>query len=227
MSSRSDTWRHRGIEVASIVLAAACALGGSVYSGRDASADDSQYVPIADGMDPAPASFIPVDDAVAFWQEYTDRKRSTPITPVGGDAIEIHRIEAGIPRSGFEIADEYLPAETKQLERAVSVNKGCYLGQEVVERMRSREVVARQLCGLLIEGETVPPIGAGLTSADEKLVGTLTSVCRSIAGECVIGLGYVKTALSIEGTQLHVIHKEQTAVAVVTELPITALNRGV
>ncbi len=77
MSSRSDIWCHRGIEGACIVLAAAFALGGSVYSGRDASDDDSEYPSprvmeassvrvIADVKDPDSANFKPVDDD---WQK--------------------------------------------------------------------------------------------------------------------------------------------------------------
>ena len=68
---------------------------------------------------------------------------------VGRDATDMHRIEAGIPWAPNEINGEVLPAETGQLERAVSYQKGCYLGQEVVERMRSRGVVARKLWPLL------------------------------------------------------------------------------
>lgn len=77
MSSRSDTWRHRRIAAGCIVLAGAFVVGSIVYSGRltpvplswifgDAFADDSEYVSIADGMDPTPANSKPVDDD---WQE--------------------------------------------------------------------------------------------------------------------------------------------------------------
>ncbi len=132
------------------------------------------------------------------------------------------RIEAGLPWPFREITDEYLPAETRQLDRAVSFTKGCYLGQEVVERMRSREVVARQLVGVELEGSLVPPVGAVLKADGDKPVGQITSACRSVARRGVIGLGYVKTAHAAVGTCLTVSWEDRSARATVAELPFTA-----
>jgi len=166
--------------------------------------------------------FLPVGDAETFWKELTDSDRSISATPVGDDAIEIHRIETGIPRAGFEITDEYLPAETRQLERAVNYNKGCYLGQEVVERMRSRNVVARQLCGLQIEGDFFPSPGAELILDNDKSVGTLTSVCNSIAKKSIVGLAYVKSTSSKTGTTVRISNHGDAIAAVIVELPFTS-----
>lgn len=166
--------------------------------------------------------FVPADQAIKFWQSWTKDGATHQAIPVGDEALEIHRIESGIPRSGFEITDDYLPAETKQLDRAVSYNKGCYLGQEVVERMRSRGVVARQLCGLVIEGETLPHTGAEILSSDDKPIGNITSACRSIAQDSVIGLGYVKTASASPNTPLHVSWESKNTAARVSELPFNA-----
>lgn len=167
--------------------------------------------------------FLSADDAETFWKELTDSNRSISATPVGDDAIEIHRIEAGIPRAGFEITDEYLPAETRQLERAVNYNKGCYLGQEVVERMRSRDVVARQLCGLQIEGDFLPSPGAELILDDDKPVGTLTSVCNSIAKKGIVGLAYIKSNSSKIGTSVRISNHEDAIAAIIVELPFTSI----
>lgn len=168
--------------------------------------------------------FLPADDAETFWKDLTDSNRPISATPVGDDAIEIHRIESGIPRAGFEITDEYLPAETRQLERAVNYNKGCYLGQEVVERMRSRNVVARQLCGLQIEGDFLPSPGAELISDDGKPVGTLTSVCNSIARKSIVSLAYVKTTSLKKGTSVRISCHGDTIAAIITELPFTSIE---
>jgi len=99
--------------------------------------------------------FVPAEKAVDFWRAHVESGKAVP---VGDEAVQVRRIEAGIPWPGHEITEEYLPAETRQLDRAVNFQKGCYLGQEVVERMRSRHVVARQLVGLRIEAPAVPPL---------------------------------------------------------------------
>jgi len=142
--------------------------------------------------------------------------------PVGDDAVQAHRIEAGIPWPGHEITDEYLPAETRQLDRAVNYQKGCYLGQEVVERMRSRAVVARQLVGLRLDDAAVPPVPSELFDENGKPVGRVTSSCRSIALACVVGLGYVKTASSAVGTALRLAGDGGAARVVVVDLPFTS-----
>ena len=156
--------------------------------------------------------------AVDFWNWMVD---SVGAVPAGDEAVQIHRNEAGVPWPGHEITDEYLPAETGQLERAVSFNKGCYLGQEVVERMRSRGVVARQLAGLEIEGDELPPAEATLTNAEGTSVGRITSACHSIEKGGVIGLGYVKTTSSASGTRLQASWRGRRVDAAVTQLPFT------
>ncbi len=142
--------------------------------------------------------------AVALWRYLTSSQREVPAVPVGRDATDMHRIEWGIPWPPNEINDEVLPAETGQLERAVSFQKGCYLGQEVVERMRSRGVVARKLCGVVVEGECIPEPGSELCVESDRVVGVLTSACRSIAAGAVVGLAYVKSGSETPGTRLTV-----------------------
>jgi len=141
------------------------------------------------------------------------------VAPVSAETVEVLRVEAGIPWPGHEITDEYLPAETGQLERAVSYQKGCYLGQEVVERMRSRAVVARQLVGLRLEGASVPPVPSELLDENGKPIGRATSACRSLALLGVIALGYVRTASSTAGTALRIASDGGALKAVVADLP--------
>ena len=169
--------------------------------------------------------FVPVEQATAFWHEMTDETRARHATPAGDDAVQIRRIEAGIPWPRREIADEYLPAETRQLERAVSSQKGCYLGQEVVERMRSRQAVARFLCGLKVEGDIVPAEGAEVRGADGMRVGQVTSVCHSIGLGRVIALGYVKTSSASPGTKVEIVRGDSITSAVVVQLPFVGSPR--
>ena len=96
-------------------------------------------------------------------------------TPVGASALEAFRIAEGIPVYGIDIAERDLPQETSQL-RALHFNKGCYLGQEIVERIRSRGNVHRHLRQLELEGP-LPNPGTELT-LDGAAVGQITSAAE-------------------------------------------------
>lgn len=124
--------------------------------------------------------------------------------PVSADAVEACRVEAGIPWPGREITDEYLPAETGLLASALSFNKGCYLGQEIVERMRARQMAARHLVGLRLEGEFLPVPGAAVLDAEGRTVGTATSVCASAVTGGGIALAYVRSGCHTPGTSVRV-----------------------
>ncbi|TWT40976.1 Aminomethyltransferase [Phycisphaerae bacterium RAS1] len=132
---------------------------------------------------------VPRTDAPAWWQ----RLAAAGATPAGFAAIDALRIEAGIPWPGRDIDDKTLPAETQQIERAISFNKGCYLGQEVVERMRSHGALARRLVRLRIAGraELAPPATLLKAGAD---VGRVTSAAPHPATDELLALGYLKTS---------------------------------
>ena len=85
--------------------------------------------------------------------------------PVGSNALEMQRIASGIPRYGVDIRERDLPQETEQA-RALNFNKGCYVGQEIVERIRSRGAVHRKFTGFL--AEDAGPIAAGTKVVAEK-----------------------------------------------------------
>ncbi len=163
--------------------------------------------------------FTPEESAVSVWKQLTDEVQSQAAIPVGGSAVQVHRIEAGLAWSGCEITEDYVPAETGQSERAVAVSKGCYLGQEVVERMRSREVVARRLMSLVVEAPTLPTVGDRVCDSAGQTVGKVTSVCLSLANGKPLALAYVRssstsdTTLTIEGEK---ISRPVGVVAVVT-----------
>lgn len=123
------------------------------------------------------------------------------VTPVeaGAPALELVRIEQGVPRLGSELGTDVLPAEAR-LQAAVSETKGCYTGQEVVARMRSRDRVSHLLVGLcFIDGE-LPAAGTEL-EADGRRRGEVTSSVHS-GRFGPIGLGFVTRALADPGTSL-------------------------
>ncbi len=107
---------------------------------------------------------------------------------VGSESLEIARVESGIPEYGVDMSVENLAQETG-LEEAISYDKGCYLGQEVVARIHFRGHVNRQLRSLQFDVER-PPSGARLLDG-EREVGTITSVVTS-PQHGHIGLGYVR-----------------------------------
>jgi len=146
---------------------------------------------------------VPREDAVGCWNRLLEIGRPVHLTPIGSAAVHTLRIEAGIPLHGEDIDEDVLPAETRQIERGISHTKGCYLGQEVIERMRSRGSLARQLVGLRFDGERSPEVPAALR-AGEADAGRITSACWSYALGAHIGLGYVKTAYAQLGTAVSI-----------------------
>ncbi len=144
---------------------------------------------------------------------------------VGEEAHEMLRIEAGIPRYGIDITEDNLILETG-LTHAVSFNKGCYLGQEVVERIRSRGHVNKALTGLLVHAETPPVAGCKILSA-EKEIGRITSSTHSAALNSAIALGYVHRDHRSQGTHVSVRYNDEVLVnATVAELPFPATRRN-
>jgi len=110
------------------------------------------------------------------------------------------RIECGHPRYGEEITERYLVQETGQLQ-AVHFSKGCYLGQEIVERVRSRAQIHRVLRKLEIDTETPPAAGAKLKSGDAEAA-EIASAAFSPASGKTVALAYVRTPFSEPGTGL-------------------------
>lgn len=108
----------------------------------------------------------------------------------GPEAARTVRLEAGRPRYGEDITDKHLPQET-QLLHAIHFDKGCYLGQEIVERIRSRGGIHRFLVRLAIDGREPPPPGTKIAAGDKE-VGEITSAAYSPAAGRVVALGYVR-----------------------------------
>ena len=111
--------------------------------------------------------------------------------PTGTTALNLFRISHGIPKFGVDISERDLPQETGQ-KRALNFTKGCYLGQEIVERIRSRGSVHRKFTAFAVEG-TLPEPGAKIM-ADEKGVGEITSstILPLPGGDRPVALGYLR-----------------------------------
>lgn len=116
---------------------------------------------------------------------------------VDGETSEVLRIERGVPRWGRELAENTIPVEAGLERRAVDYTKGCYIGQEIISRLRSIGHVNRQLRGVIAPAETTLKAGLQLwESAGTSAVGSITSAAYSFALEKWIGLGYVKRSVA-------------------------------
>ena len=120
-------------------------------------------------------------------------------TPVSPEVEEILRIEAGIARYGIDMDETNVVTETN-LDDAVSYTKGCYLGQEIIVRIKHRGHVAKKLTGLRFETDQPIAAGATIRSTDDKEIGRVTSATFSPTFERTVGLGYVRYEYLTPGT---------------------------
>ena len=119
----------------------------------------------------------------------------------GLEAFETARIEAGTPVYGQDITEKNLPQEVNRDAQAISLNKGCYLGQETVARIDALGHVNKVLAGVRFQSSEVPPVGTELTT-DGGVVGTVTSACYSPGLQAALALGFVRTGQTTRGTRL-------------------------
>jgi folate-binding protein YgfZ len=122
-------------------------------------------------------------------------------TPAGSMSFELFRIAAGTPSYGVDITERDLPQETEQT-RAVHFNKGCYVGQEIVERIHSRGNVHRMFTGFVLHGAR-PEAGTKI-EADGKVVGETTScaIVPKAQGELTVALGYIRREHATPGKEV-------------------------
>jgi folate-binding protein YgfZ len=125
--------------------------------------------------------------------------------PIDAATADTVRIESGVPAFHRDMDEETIPLEAGIEGRAISLTKGCYVGQEVIIRVlhRGHGRVARRLVGLLIEGRSAPPAGAPIRSGDRE-IGHVTSATISPALDRPIALAYVQRDFVQPGTPVSV-----------------------
>ncbi len=131
--------------------------------------------------------FVPVFEKDTL----VDRLHAAGAMDASAEEVRVVRLENGLPRYGEEISERYLVQET-QVAEAVHSNKGCYLGQEIVERVRARGQVHRLLTPIRIAANTPPGPGTKLQSQGAD-VAEISSAAYSPALHEVVGLAYVRT----------------------------------
>jgi folate-binding protein YgfZ len=157
--------------------------------------------------------FVPAESAGELWTALS----SAGAVPVGQDALDILRIEAGIPRHGIDMDETNVVLETG-LDEAVSFTKGCYIGQEIIARIHWRGHIAKRLSGLIIESGTVQS-GDKLLAEDGKEIGRITSAVSSPQLGKNVALAFVKYDYLANGTAVRVLSGSAEVSAMVVALP--------
>ena len=125
---------------------------------------------------------------------------SNGAVPIGMDAYDALRVEAGRPDYGKELGELYNPLEAG-LTGAVSFTKGCYIGQEVIARLDTYDKVQKHLVALTFSGEELVKEGMALCRQGRE-VGTVTSVVKVPTTGRLVGMGYLRKAVAQAGSKL-------------------------
>ncbi len=167
------------------------------------------------------------------WDVWTDAARQEDVSKqllatfdlVDSAAAETMRIEQGIPRWGCELTDEIIPIEANLEERTVDYEKGCYIGQEVISRIKMSGQTNKRLRGLISLGNIPLHRGMRLASRAEngKEAGWITSATRSEKIKKEIALGFVKRGFNNPGVKLDALAPENSGAAVAIPVQVVSL----
>lgn len=167
----------------------------------------------------------PVSGAVVYvprpqWAGVLESLSHAGAMPIDDQTAEVLRVEAGIPRFLVDMNEDTIPLEAG-LDHAISHTKGCYVGQEIIVRIRDRAHgrVARHLVGLLFDGDAVPDADQPVL-AEGRQVGRLTSAVRSIALDRPIGLAMIHRDAAVVGTAVALPDGRPATVATLPFVPL-------
>jgi folate-binding protein YgfZ len=193
----------------------------SVLSNAGINANGMQPLQVRDiGADDVAATLIRGPEQKPGWFElWLDPNKAQELwnllvkagaKPVGAEALEMWRVLQGIPNYGQDIRDRDLPQETEQ-PQALNFTKGCYIGQEIVERIRSRGQVHRKFTGFIF-GDRVPR--PGKYESEGRASAEITSIARipTSQGRRNVGLGYVRREAVAAGPKIALDGIEATVV---------------
>lgn len=148
---------------------------------------------------PGASVVVPRERIAGVWKTLVD----AGFSPAGNAAFETLRIEAGLPLYGVDVTDENLAQEVARTERAISFEKGCYLGQEPIARLDAMGHVNRELRNLRLETGPTPEPGSPVVSPeDEKEIGRITSAVASAKTNTPVALAYLRSKYVDAGTRL-------------------------
>jgi len=136
-----------------------------------------------------------------LWQVLSDAARWHEGGPMGYAALSGTRLAQGVPWFGYDFGEKQIPHEAGLQDSHISYTKGCYTGQEIIERVRSRGQVNRQRVRLAFSGDVVPEPEAPLT-IDSKEVGHVTRAARAWDPARILGMAYVRKEAAAPETVL-------------------------
>ena len=157
---------------------------------------------------------VPTDNATALWDTLVE----AGARPVGYDALETLRIEAGIARYGHDMDETNVVTETN-LDDAVSYTKGCYIGQEIIIRIRHRGHVAKKLTGLALDTRKPVEPATPVRGAAGNEIGRVTSATFSPTIGKTVALGYLRYEQAAAGTEVRIVRADEEIEGKVSELP--------
>ena len=162
--------------------------------------------------------FVNNNDAESLWRALVE----AGARPAGFDALEVLRVEAGLPRYGVDASEANVVTEVLDEAESVSYTKGCYVGQEIIARIHWRGHVAKRLAGLVFERDAGTPADSRLHDCgDEREVGRITSTAFSPRLRRQVALAVVKYDHLQPGTEVKVFDGEREVCAAhVAELPL-------
>jgi folate-binding protein YgfZ len=147
--------------------------------------------------------FLQRNQVVALWKILLEKARNLGGGPMGYTALNALRLEQGIPWFGYDFGDKQIPHEAGLQDSHISYTKGCYTGQEIVERVRSRGHVNRVRVALKFDTAELPPANAPLL-VEGKEFGYVTRSAFSPAMNGFIGMGYVRREKSAPESLLEI-----------------------
>jgi tRNA-modifying protein YgfZ len=163
---------------------------------------------------PGAEFLVPRDALPRVWRALAAAVAAHGGAPIGYAALNALRLEAGVKWIGADFDDRQIPHEASLEATHISFTKGCYTGQEIVERVRSRGHVNRRLTGLAFGGAEAPANGAALTAAGAD-AGIVTSAAFSPLLGRAVGMGYVRREYIAQALQCGV----ETAAPIELPLP--------
>jgi aminomethyltransferase len=142
------------------------------------------------------------ESLASLWQVLSEGVKKHGGGPMGYAALNAERLAQGVPWFGYDFGEKQIPHEAGLESSHISYTKGCYTGQEIVERVRSRGQVNRRRVDLIFSGAGVPASGETLT-VDGKEVGFVTRAAVPSFLSYAIGMGYVRKDHNALGSKLN------------------------
>jgi folate-binding protein YgfZ len=167
--------------------------------------------------------YVPNDSLGALADKLIAAARQIGGCACGWSAFEIARIEAGLPRFGADMDESNIPLECGLESRSISYSKGCYIGQEVINRIHSVGHVNRELRGLRLSDDLPAlPLRGDKLFHGGKEVGQVTSAVKSPTLNATIALGYVRREINQIGNELILRTAAGDSLAKVVALPFVS-----